>query len=235
MTRWLTRLGLAAIIALLAPALSPAPSASGGLEAVVQDDRGKPIADVVVSLTPPGPAPGPRPAPAVIDQQNKAFVPQILAVHVGTPVAFPNRDNIRHHVYSFSSAKRFELPLYIGTPAAPVVFDKPGVVVLGCNIHDWMVGYVYVLATPYFAKTAGDGKARLADVLPGAYEARVWHPRMKGDPEKTGKPITIAAGDPGQVAFVVALKPEPRVPQRPPYESGPQSRVHDRPLKVGPL
>ena len=223
MTRWLARLGLAAIVALLVPALSLAPAASGGLDAVVQDDRGKPIAEVVVSLTPPGSAPGPRPAPAVIDQQNKAFVPQILAVHVGTPVAFPNRDNIRHHVYSFSSAKRFELPLYIGTPAAPVVFDKPGVVVLGCNIHDWMVGYVYVLATPYFAKTAEDGKARVADVPPGTYEARVWHPRMKGEPEKTGKPITIGAGDPGQVAFVVALKPERRGPQRPLYESGPQS------------
>jgi plastocyanin len=218
MTRWLALLSLVAIVALLVPALSPAPFASGRLEAVVQDDRGKPIGDVIVSLTPPGPTPGPRPAPAVLDQQNKEFVPQVLAVHVGTSVAFPNRDNIRHHVYSFSTAKRFELPLYIGTPAAPVVFDKPGVVVLGCNIHDWMVGYVYVLATPYFAKTAEDGKARLADVPPGAYEARVWHPRMKAEPEKTGKPITIAAGDPGQVAFVMALKPARRGPQRPSYE-----------------
>jgi plastocyanin len=189
----------------------------------VKDDRGKPIADVIVSLTPPGPAPAPRPAPVVIDQQNKEFVPPILAVQVGTSVTFPNRDNIRHHVYSFSPAKRFELPLYIGTPAAPVVFDTPGVVVLGCNIHDWMVGYVYVLATPYFARTAEEGKARLADVPPGAYEARVWHPRMKGEPEKTGKPITITTGDPGQVTFVLALKPERRPPPRPLYEGTPQS------------
>jgi plastocyanin len=234
MTNWLRRLGLATIIALLAPALSPAPSASGGLAAVVQDDHGKPIADVIVSLTSPEPAPGPRPASAVMDQQNKAFVPQILAVQVGASVAFPNRDNIRHHVYSFSPAKRFELPLYIGTPATPVVFDKPGVVVLGCNIHDWMVGYIYVLATPYFAKTGEDGKAHLADVPPGPYEARVWHPRMKGEPEKAGKPITIAAGDLGQVAFVVALKPERRQPQRPPYDGTPQSQVHDRAGMVGP-
>ena len=81
---------------------------------------------------------------------------------------------------------------------------------------------------------AEDGKAHLADVPPGAYEARVWHPRMKAEPEKTGKPITIAAGDPGQVAFVVALKPERRPPQRPPYEGTPQSQVHDRGVKVGP-
>lgn len=85
----------------------------------------------------------------------------MLPVYVGTRVTFPNRDNIRHHVYSFSSAKKFELPLYIGTPAAPVVFDKPGVVALGCNIHDWMLAYIYVLTTPHFAKTAADGKARL--------------------------------------------------------------------------
>jgi plastocyanin len=212
--------GWAAVLALLLVRLPLAVSASGSLEAVVRDEGGKPLTDVVVSLTPSGSAPAAlRAASAVMDQQNKTFVPFVLAVPAGTPVTFPNRDNIRHHVYSFSPAKRFELPLYIGTPAAPVVFDKPGVVVLGCNIHDWMVGYVYVSDTPYFAKTTEDGKARLAGVPPGAYEARVWHPRMRGEPEKTGKPITIATGDPGQLAFVVALKPDRRAPApRPHYD-----------------
>jgi len=217
--------GCAAVLGLLLLRLPPAVSASGSLEAVVRDEGGKAVIDVVVSLTPSGVAPAvPRAAPAVMDQQNKTFVPFVLPVPVGTPVAFPNRDNIRHHVYSFSPAKRFELPLYIGTPASPVVFDKPGVVVLGCNIHDWMVGYVYVADTPYFAKTAGDGTVRLADVPPGAYEARVWHPRMRGEPEKTAKPITIAAGDPARLAFVVALKPDRRAPApRPHYEERQQS------------
>jgi hypothetical protein len=82
--------------------------------------------------------------------------------------------------------------------------------VLGCNIHDWMVGYIYVVDAPHFAKTTEDGTVRLADVAPGAYEARVWHPRLRGEPEKTGRPITIAAGDPGRLAFVVALKPDRR-------------------------
>jgi plastocyanin len=220
MRRSLGCTGLAAALALAVLRLPLAVSASGGVEAVVKDDGGKPLADVVVSLVPPGHgAAPPRPAPSIMDQQNKTFVPSVLPVPVGTAVTFPNRDNIRHHVYSFSPAKRFELPLYIGTPAAPVVFDKPGVVVLGCNIHDWMVGYIYVLDTPYFAKTAEDGKVRLGDVPPGAYEARVWHPRMRGEPEKVSKPITIAAGDPRQIAFVVALKPERRVPApRPGYE-----------------
>jgi plastocyanin len=218
MRRWLALAGLAAVLAL---PVRPAPqvSAAGTLEAVIRDDVGKPVSDVVVSLTSAGDAATtPRSVPAVMDQQNKTFVPHVLAILVGTAVSFPNRDNIRHHVYSFSPAKRFELPLYIGTPAAPVVFDKPGVVVLGCNIHDWMAGYVYVSATPHFAKTGEDGTARLADLPPGAYEARVWHPRMRGEPDKASKPVTLAEGDPGRLEFIVALKPERRAPAPPPTQ-----------------
>ena len=223
MRHWLA-LAVGAALVLLVPH-PPAPvSAAGALETTVRDDGGKPLADVVVSLTATGTSPtGPRPPAAVMDQQNKTFVPLVLAVPVGTPVTFPNRDNIRHHVYSFSAPKRFELPLYIGTPAAPVVFDKAGVIVLGCNIHDWMVGYVYVADTPYFAKTAEDGRTRVADVPPGAYEARVWHPRMRGEPDKTAKPVTIATGESIQLTFVVALKPDRRPsPPRPQYEERPQ-------------
>jgi len=212
-------------LALVSSRFAPLVSASGSLETFVKDERGKPLSDAVVSLTQVGgTAPPPRPASAVMDQQNKTFVPLVLAVPVGTAVTFPNRDNIRHHVYSFSSPKRFELPLYMGTPAAPVLFDKPGVVVLGCNIHDWMVGYIYVSATPHFGKTTDDGMVRLADVAPGAYEARVWHPRMRGEPEKSGKPITIAEGNPGRLEFIIALRPDRRPPVPPPaYEQRPQS------------
>ena len=218
MRRALAALALAAALALLVPA--PAVTDPAGVEAIVRDERGKPVADAVVSLSAAGGAtPAPRAsAAAVMDQQNKEFVPFVLPVAVGTPVTFPNRDNIRHHVYSFSSSKRFELPLYIGTPAAPVVFDKPGSIVLGCNIHDWMVGHVYVLATPYFAKTGEDGRARIAEIPAGAYEARVWHPRLKTDTEKTTTPVRVAAGEPGQVTFAVALKPDRRPIRRPGYE-----------------
>lgn len=226
MMRGLAGAALAAVLAFLVVRLSPAQPATGSVEALVTDDRGKPVADAVISTTPAVASAATRPAaPAVMDQQNKEFVPYVLAIPVGTPVAFPNRDNIRHHVYSFSAAKRFELPLYIGTPATPVVFDTPGVVVLGCNIHDWMVGYVYVMGTPYFAKTGPDGRAYVGELPLGAYEVRVWHPRMKGDPEKTGQPATIAAGEPNRLTFAVALKPDQRKPRRPdgPTYERPQS------------
>jgi plastocyanin len=184
---------------------------------MVTDERGKPVEDAVVTLTAVGasaPAPAPSKATTIMDQQDKEFVPHVLPVHVGTSVSFPNRDNIRHHVYSFSSPKKFELPLYIGTPAAPVLFDKPGAVALGCNIHDWMLAYIYVVTTPYFAKTGAEGRARLDGLAPGTYEARVWHSRLRGDVEKTAKPVTLAPGEPTVLGFTVSLKTEWRVPRR---------------------
>jgi len=225
----LIRLSIVALL-LVSVTLVPAGAAfmadsrAGLVGAVVTDDKGKPVEDAVVSLTSTSaPASAPAPPSALIDQVDKEFVPYVLPVYVGTSVSFPNRDNIRHHVYSFSSAKKFELPLYIGTPAAPVVFPKPGVVALGCNIHDWMLAYIYVVPTPYFAKTVADGKAHLEGLTPGAWEARVWHPRMKGEPEKTTKLLTLAAGEPVQVAFVVSLKTEWRIPRRIDPYKGPQA------------
>lgn len=216
MRRWLLLGGSAAVLAMLVLRLASGVSASGSLEAVVRDEGGKPVTDVVVSLLPSSRAPAaPRSGTAVMDQQDKTFVPVVLPVPVGTAVTFPNRDNIRHHVYSFSPAKRFELPLYIGTPAAPVVFDRPGVVALGCNIHDWMLAYIHVLETPYFAKTGRDGRARIDGLLPGRYEAQVWHPRLRDGSGRTARSMTIAAGEAGQISFAVSLKREWRKPRDP--------------------
>lgn len=108
-------------------------------------------------------------------QEHKTFLPDQLVITPGTAVNFPNRDTVRHHVYSFSPAKVFEIKLYIGTPAAPVVFDQPGVVVLGCNIHDDMVGWVVVVDTPWHAETDASGRATLQAVPSGSYRLRVWH------------------------------------------------------------
>ena len=206
-----------AVIALLGLAIATmaqAPARSGVIEASVVDEKGKPIDEAVVSLTPAGGATAPPAATtATMDQVDKEFVPHVLPVMIGTSVRFPNRDNIKHHVYSFSKTKKFELPLYTGTPASPVAFEKPGVVVLGCNIHDWMVGYVYVLATPYFAKSAADGRAKIADVPPGAWEAQVWHPRMRLEPEKTTQAVTLPGTD--RLTWTLSLKREWK-PQRGP-------------------
>ena len=144
-------------------------AAAAALQASIKDQHGKPVADSVVSATPldPKSALRAKPPAVVIDQVDKQFVAYVTPIYVGSMVKFPNNDKIRHQVYSFSAAKRFDLPLYAGTEAPPVLFDKPGVVVLGCNIHDWMIGYIYVSETPYFAKTGSAGTASLEDMPSG--------------------------------------------------------------------
>ncbi len=91
----------------------------------------------------------------------------------------PNRDTVRHHVYSFSAAKKFEIKLYVGTPASPVVFDRPGIAVLGCNIHDNMAAWVVIVDTPWYGRTLADGRWSAAQVPPGRYRLRTWHPAME--------------------------------------------------------
>lgn len=164
------------VSALLAVFLVPAVEAAT-LQADVLGSDGQPLANAVVSLR-SSTAQAPQPTTAVIDQRAQQFTPSVLAVRTGTAVSFPNSDDIRHHVYSFSPAKRFELRLYQGTPSEPVIFDKPGVVVLGCNIHDWMVGYVYVTDDPWFAVTDEQGRLRIEDLPAGRYSVSLWHPQV---------------------------------------------------------
>jgi plastocyanin len=115
---------------------------------------------------------------AVMDQRNRQFAPHVLAVQRGTSVRFPNSDDIRHQVYSFSDAKRLNLPLYHGIPAEPVLFDQAGEVALGCNIHDRMLGYIYVVDTPWFVSTDDKGAAILSNVPEGIYVAKLWYPGL---------------------------------------------------------
>jgi plastocyanin len=130
-----------------------------------------------------------------IAQARRTFIPDVTVVTVGTPVTFPNRDTVRHHVYSFSPAKTFELKLYSGTPSTPVVFDKPGVVVLGCNIHDPMLAWVVVVDTPHHARSGEQGQARLEGVAPGAYRLVAWHPRLAPDATLPSVGVNVGGSD----------------------------------------
>lgn len=181
-------------------ALAPAFAA----ELVVRvEDGSAPLADVVVSLH--GPSPSASPGRAVMDQRNTAFVPGVLPIQAGTAVNFPNSDTVRHQVYSFSAPRPFELPLYSGTPPEPIVFDKPGVVVVGCNIHDWMIGHIVVLDTPHFGKSGDDGRVVLAAPA-GEYTLRAWHPRLPGAPWQQAVALGAA---PIEVRASLALGPPP--------------------------
>ena len=166
-----------AVLAVLLLAARAAPAAELRLDLVgTENGTSAPLADAVASLHAPA-APRASGATAVIDQRNAMFVPAVVGIQAGTLVTFPNSDNTLHHVYSFSPAKTFQLPLYSGKRADPVLFDKPGVVTLGCNIHDWMVAHVVVLDTPWHARSGANGQAWL-QAPPGNYELRIWHERQ---------------------------------------------------------
>lgn len=213
-TRWrpaprARRLTAAAAAAVLASAAHGAP-----LEVTVVDRDGEPVSGAAVAVTPAdgsAPPPAPTAEPAVMSQADREFRPHVLVVQKGARVRFPNHDDVNHHVYSFSSAKRFELELYKGNPYPPLAFEHTGIVTLGCNIHDDMLGYIVVVDTPWFAKTGTDGGARF-DALPAdSYAVSAWTPRLPPDAERATAQVRIEAGTRRAVRLRIE---EPLMPPR---------------------
>lgn len=180
--------------------------AAATLDVFTRQADGTAVSDAVVTLQGPVGVPAGT-LKADMDQRGQQFAPRVLAVHTGTQIRFPNSDNIRHQVYSFSAAKRFELRLYEGTPADPLLFDKPGVVVLGCNIHDWMLGYVYVTDDPRFGVSDAQGRVRLDGLPAGTYHVTVWHPQLADMQPLDGGTVNVPASG---LNHAVQLALEPR-------------------------
>ena len=148
---------------------------AGEVTVTVTDNLGAPLANAVVYAEPIGKTVPKPTSSGMVEQKNKQFIPLVTVIQSGSNINFPNRDLVRHHVYSFSPAKTFELKLYSGIPASPVLFDKAGTVVLGCNIHDNMLAYIHIVDTPYVAKTDDNGKVKLNDLPGGQYQLKVWY------------------------------------------------------------
>lgn len=193
---------------------------AGSLDVTVKDGSGAPVGDAVVYAQQTGASTTFAKKQTIIDQRDKQFVPYVTAIQVGTSIMFPNSDNIRHHVYSFSPAKKFELPLYSGVPAKPVVFDNVGFVTLGCNIHDWMIAYVAVLPTPHFQVTGQNGRAALRNLSAGNYTIQVWQPALKGTPENLAQQVELSAAGGKELLFTLDLKPDFRAKRAPGLSTG---------------
>lgn len=192
-------------------ALGSAAANAGTLNIFITKSDGSPLGNAVVSLSAAG-QPSARAKPgtkAVMIQENKQFAPFVLPVQVGTTVDFPNKDPFRHQVYSFSPAKSFELKLYAAPEVGTQTFDKEGVVSLGCNIHDNMLAYVYVVGTPYFALTDEKGQVRFPQLPAGNYVMKTWHPSAKAGVSE-GQPVAVPAEGALDVTAQVELKRERR-------------------------
>lgn len=197
--------------AVFALGLALATAAAGAtVDVSVADGAGKPLADAVVMLEPTSARLPVKPLAGVqITQARRQFDPQVTVIPVGTAVVFPNLDTVRHHVYSFSGAKNFELKLYAGVPAAPVVFDKAGIAVLGCNIHDQMVAWVVVVDTPFYARSSALGKASLPGVPAGAYRLKVWHSTLADASTPRSTLLTVGSADVEEQATLRTEGPRP--------------------------
>lgn len=159
---------------LLCCLISTLPVQAGAVTLNIIDQHQQPVSNAVVEILNSDEIKGLPSNIAVIDQINKAFVPEQIIIQQGQSVDFPNSDNIRHHVYSFSEAKTFELKLYADKPEKEIVFEKPGVVVVGCNIHDSMIGYIYVAQHQPFI-SSDLGMVNIAAEESSAHIS-IWHP-----------------------------------------------------------
>lgn len=142
------------------------------------DEQEQPVVGAVIEIASDSPPATPTET-AIIDQIERRFVPMVLLVDAGQLVTFPNSDNVRHHVYSFSEIKQFSTPLYANEDIDPILFDQPGIAVLGCNIHDSMVAYVYVAASAYRAISDALGQLNITDLPSQPDTVSVWHPWLQ--------------------------------------------------------
>lgn len=175
---------------------------------VVKDDKGRAVKDAVVIVNGPAPTP-PSPGRYVINQKDMAFVPMVLVIPVGSTVDFGNLDPFRHHVYSFSPARKFELKLFGQGQSRPVRFEKPGTVAIGCNIHDAMQAFIQVVDTPFAAKSGANGRVLLRNVPDGGRTIRVWHPQLRAPANQ----VTVPVNARGVVTLPVTVKLRTALPR----------------------
>jgi plastocyanin len=201
---------IARVSILLCCLLQAADALAATIFVAVQTADGRPLAGAVLTIHSLTGSDHPGvPVNAVMDQVNRAFVPDLLVIPAGSTVEFPNSDSVSHQIYSFSAARKFQLPLYRGKPYPPVHFDQAGLVTLGCNIHDSMLAFVLVTDAPYFGRTDATGSWSV-DVARGTYRVTVWHPRMQEGSELE-REMTIADGDRAALTLRLAkaLQPAP--------------------------
>jgi len=203
-------LGLAVLIGVLASR----PVGAAEIRASVNDSAGKALEDAVVTITPESGTATPEDAAgkatATIDQKDEMFVPEVVVIHTGGAVVFRDSDTVRHHVYSFSPIKQFQFVQQPGETSAPVRFDHPGIAAIGCNIHDFMIAYVYVTDAPWAIVTGADGLADFTGLPAGRFMVTVWHPRLWPDAPPLSQSVTLSGAGMTVPISLRVMPPRPR-------------------------
>lgn len=210
---------------MLLGSILPTMAQAGIAVGAVVDKNSKPVENAVIFAVPLDAA-APlviNPEPIVVAQENYAFVPYVSVIQAGTSVRFPNRDEHDHHLKSFSPAKTFSLKTYSKKEEPKsILFDKSGEVALVCHIHDWMRGFIYVVDTPWFAKTDASGHAVIQNLPAGKYEIKAWVPTMFGAPQS--KTVQIQASGSSNISFQFDFTPRPA--PKPPAKSKWEDTYH---------
>ena len=189
------------------------PAAASDISVAINDGHGGAVEDAVVVVTTNGAGRTDRPASEtkIINQQNETFIPYVEVLRPGDKVIFKNSDRIMHHVYSFSPIKSFEYVVAAGTSSPPVVLDQPGVIAVGCNIHDHMITYLLVSDAPWVAKSASDGTVAFRNLAAGLYTVTVWHPQQHPAKPEIQQTVSLGGGgDTATLTFSLSLLPDPR-------------------------
>lgn len=189
------------------------------LSVLITNDEGEALSDAVVELLLPVElaANYRTPLAHMVDQIDKEFVPHITTIVAGSEINFPNSDSILHHVYSFSPARTFNIPLY-GRGENHDYFESfptAGIVEIGCNIHDWMLAYIYVGESELMAISGDDGKAVLSKLPSGSFQLRIWHSRLAEPGNVMLSDVTIASGESQTLSFQVSLQRDRRIRRAP--------------------
>ena len=213
MRRQISRSTITAM-ALLLSGMGCAVAQAEKINVIVVDPDGEPVPEIVVFVEQGGSRKQrAAPASAILDQRNKQFVPHVLVVQKGASVLFPNSDTVGHHVYSFSKPNNFILPLYTGDPHDPVIFDHDGIVMLGCNIHDHMLGYIVVVDTDIFGTTDASGSVLLDNSgLTDNYVVNIWSPRIRDNKQNLKK--IVNSSSPTQTELTFTLEKKLRAPRQ---------------------
>lgn len=188
--------------------LSPALAA---VQIVVSDQNGNPLEDAVVELINPSALQFEQ-KKTEVKQQDLSFIPFVSAFQKGSSVDFPNMDKTRHHVYSFSPAKVFELKLYANKPEAPVLFDQTGIIALGCNIHDYMQAYIYIGDSQLLQVTDVKGQVEFPQLADGDYQLKLWHPWQNA--EWVPQQIQIKNGQMLSFQLAITAQEKPKKPKK---------------------